>query len=172
MWSLLELQDIPETLPESYFLLITNKDCNVCETAKNQLIRTESCAPLFVDNIKNHKGIRGTPTIRFIKDGKNIAELSGFTPLRLSNFIYLNSLKYDETPKITRICLMFLNFIISSYRFYKIYNILFTPKSIKKYRRDICKSCPKRMGPICGDCLCVIKSKTAMVSSSCPLGKW
>lgn len=39
-------------------------------------------------------------------------------------------------------------------------------------RRDICGGCDRNKLGICMECGCVIKFKTALMASFCPLGKW
>lgn len=47
-------------------------------------------------------------------------------------------------------------------------------KELKEKRRNICKGCEFYMkdAGLCGNCFCVVKLKTALAKSECPIGKW
>ena len=47
----------------------------------------------------------------------------------------------------------------------------YAPSIIRKERIRICNSCPYG-GNRCDLCGCFIKTKTVLLSSSCPIGKW
>lgn len=56
-------------------------------------------------------------------------------------------------------------------------NILNRNKEIANPRLNICKRCSEKkyifkMGYICKQCGCVLKSKTTIKDESCPLKKW
>jgi len=42
----------------------------------------------------------------------------------------------------------------------------------RERRYNICQSCPKRNHDRCGLCGCFIKTKTILLNSECPIGKW
>jgi hypothetical protein len=53
-----------------------------------------------------------------------------------------------------------------------------SPQEMQKHRMGICFSCPE-LGTVfstgiakCNECGCPIRSKVAVKSSDCPLGKW
>ena len=50
----------------------------------------------------------------------------------------------------------------------------FAPMQLRIERRNICDSCEfkSRVMGVCKKCGCVIKSKTTLKASHCPIGKW
>lgn len=47
------------------------------------------------------------------------------------------------------------------------------PDILREERERICRSCPFGGDkPRCGQCGCFIKTKVALLSSNCPIGKW
>lgn len=47
------------------------------------------------------------------------------------------------------------------------------PKTLREERARICQTCPFGGGrKQCTQCGCLIKTKTALLSSECPIGKW
>ena len=46
------------------------------------------------------------------------------------------------------------------------------PAILREERERICRSCPFREENRCRQCGCYIKTKAALLSSECPIGKW
>ncbi len=42
----------------------------------------------------------------------------------------------------------------------------------RERRYNICQQCPERRHDRCGLCGCFIKTKTILLNSECPIGKW
>ena len=48
----------------------------------------------------------------------------------------------------------------------------YAPKNIVNHRLEICKKCPLKQENRCNACGCFLKTKTALLNSTCPMGKW
>lgn len=48
----------------------------------------------------------------------------------------------------------------------------FESYEVQQKRYNICLSCDKLVFGVCTECKCVMKLKTKLKNSSCPLGKW
>lgn len=46
------------------------------------------------------------------------------------------------------------------------------PQILREERARICDVCPFKQGKRCTQCGCFIKTKVALLSSECPIGKW
>lgn len=172
MWNNYELVELPGDKPNAYFLIITDDKCNLCPEAKKTLARAKLTAPAFYSDRANFPAIKGVPQIRFVKDDIVVGKMIGSGNNQLSNFAMYYSFKHLGRSRIWLSALMFYSSILNAKNVYKQNKAFMAPKEIKKHRRDLCKGCDKRVGLACGECFCIIGTKTAVFASSCPIGKW